>query len=54
MPGTQCTYIESFGEPWDLDNLFGFFYCKVKSKDGYLGLLPRRGEKGNLTFPMGE
>jgi hypothetical protein len=24
----------------NIDDLFGFFYCKIKCKYGYLGLLP--------------
>lgn len=35
------------------DNLFGWFYCKVKTSNHYLGLLPYRNEDGSLTFPNG-
>lgn len=54
MPGLNCQYIESYKQPLDLDQLFGFFYCKIKSNNGYLGLLPKRTEKGNLIFPTGK
>jgi len=41
MPGNECYFIESFEEKdLDLDKLFGFFYCKVKTNNLYLGLLP--------------
>lgn len=54
MPGHECTYIEDFSDKGlDLSTLFGFFYCKIKTKDGYLGLLPYKCE-GLLTHPLGE
>lgn len=35
--------IDYFNKPIELhDSLFGFFYCRVTSYDGYLGLLPYR------------
>nr|AAO37819.1 DNA polymerase [Blumeria hordei] len=54
IPGVKCTFIESI-KPEGLDsaNLFGFFYCKIKSSGNYLGLLPTR-TKTNLIFPVGE
>ena len=42
----KATYIElsqdevNKGKSLDLENLFGFFFCKVKTKDSYLGFLP--------------
>jgi hypothetical protein len=43
MPGYNCTYIEDFtGEELNLNELFGLFYAKVKTNNGYLGLLPVR------------
>lgn len=39
MPGHLCEYIES-KYTLNLNELFGFFYCKVKTNNGYLGLLP--------------
>lgn len=51
MPGHLCTYIENV-KTLDLSELFGFYYCKVKSKDSYLGLLPVH--KDGLIMPNGE
>jgi hypothetical protein len=58
MPGNICTFIESYkeDEPLDIknDNLFGFFYCDVKTPlDHYFGVLPYR-DNGLLTYPLGE
>jgi DNA polymerase type B, organellar and viral len=54
MPGLKCKYLQFTNQP-DLNNLFGFFYCKVKTPaNNYLGLLPYRTSKGNLLFPTGE
>jgi DNA polymerase type B, organellar and viral len=55
LPGCSCSYIESYDliKPLDLDNLFGFFYAKVVTDNGYLGLLPLRTDKG-LIFTNGE
>lgn len=55
MPGSICSYIESYNSnsPLNLDNLFGFFYAKVKTNNLYLGLLPVRTKTG-LIFPNGE
>ena len=51
IPSTECKYIEDFsGEGLILNNLFGFFYCKVKTSDTYLGLLPVH-LNGNLIYP---
>lgn len=60
MPGLECHYLETFThdtpdgpeQGLDLDNLFVFFYAKVKTNDQYLGLLPVKTEKG-LIFPNG-
>lgn len=52
MPGLKSKYIESYNHKFDLDNLFGFFYCKIKSSGNFLGLLPLRTSK-NLLFPVG-
>lgn len=56
--GNLCTYIETLTEEDSLDlqkdNLFGFFYCDVKTNEkDYLGLLPFR-QLGLLTYPLGE
>lgn len=54
LPGNECHYIEDLTEKGlNLDELFGFFFCKVKTKDDYLGLLPIH-EKGKLILPNGE
>src|ERR1700723_2112011 len=44
MPGLNCVYTDNINSNIGdiLDNLFGFYYCKIKTKDGYLGLLPHR------------
>lgn len=60
MPGTHCEYLETFDEKGlDLENLFGFFYAKVKTNNQYLGLLPVRstkisGTEKGLISPNGE
>nr|ADO51614.1 dnapol [Moniliophthora roreri] len=62
MPGLECNFIKSFtsinqrgrkDKGLDLDNLFGFFYAKVKTNNQYLGLLPLHKD-GKLIFPNGE
>ena len=35
-----------------MTDLFGFYFCKVKTNEGYLGLLPVH--KDGLTMPNGE
>lgn len=56
MPGNICKYVESHNQD-SLDitknNLFGFFYCDVKTNTDYIGLLPYRNN-GILTYPVGE
>jgi hypothetical protein len=61
MPGLDCKYIENYGITQSyvdtnvtLKDLFGFFYCKIKSSSNYIGLLPKRTEQGRLIFPNGE
>ena len=54
MPGTECEYIESFEDKGlDLENLFGFFYARVKTNDLYIGLLPIHKDN-RLILPNGE
>jgi hypothetical protein len=54
MPGTECKYLEDFTDNGlNLDSLFGFFEAKVKTNDGYFGLLPMKTKNG-LIFPNGE
>jgi hypothetical protein len=53
MPGLTATKVTFYNPIDDLENLFGFFYCKIKTpQDGYLGLLPVRLGTG-LNFPLG-
>jgi len=54
MPSLICKWLESYNsEGLDLDKLFGVFYAKVITNDGYLGLLPVRTKSG-LIFPNGK
>jgi len=55
MPGCRCNYLEDFSEKGldlEKDNLFGFFYCKIKTTNHYLGYLPFR-HNAMLTHPNG-
>ena len=53
MAGTSVTYVEYYDDnQYNLNDLFGFFYCKIETpKDLYLGLLPVRDL--GLIFPLG-
>jgi len=56
MPSNTCKYMESFDdEGFNLNKhqLFGFFYCDVKTTHGYMPILPLR-INGLLTYPEGE
>jgi hypothetical protein len=54
MPGNICSYIEDFtGKGLNLDELFGSFYCRVKTNNGYLGLLALH-INGSLILPNGD
>ncbi len=54
MPDTECYFLESFEDKGlDLDNLFGFFYARVKTNDLYIGLLPVH-INNRLICPNGE
>ncbi len=54
MPGNICVYLEDFsGEGLKLNDLFGFFHCKVITNNWYLGLLPIRTEYGRMINPNG-
>ena len=53
IPGLVCTNITYYKSKEDIDNLFGFFYCIIKTvADSYLGILPKRTTSG-LNFPLG-
>jgi len=52
MCSNKYTYVKAFNEKLILENLFGFFYCKIETTNHYLGLLPRR-DKGTLLMPNG-
>ena len=55
MPGLNCIYTDNINSNIGdiLNNLFGFYFCKIKTNDGYLGLLPHRTNNG-LIQPLGE
>lgn len=54
MPGLNCNKIIYYNSNEDIDNLFGFFYCKIEtSNNGFLGLLPVRSSSG-INFPLGK
>lgn len=58
FPGTKAKYID-FVKPLKgiQDDMFGYFYCKINTSKSIIkdiGLLPRRDEKGGLTYPLGE
>lgn len=53
MCGNKYTYLESYKEELNIDDLFGFFYCEIEASDNYLGLLPVKTEVG-LTMPVGK
>ena len=43
MPGLDCVNVNYYDNPINIDDLFGFFYCKIKTPIyDYLGLLPVR------------
>jgi len=59
MPGNNLEYIEisdfilNKSKGLELDKLFGFFYCHVKTNGGYIGLLPLH-LNSSLILPNGE
>ena len=55
FPGTECTWIESYNEEGlNLNEIYGFFYAKIKTKDDYIGLLPLHIKNNELISPNGE
>ena len=54
MPGTECEFIHSFEKKGlEIENLFGFFYAKIKTNNNYIGLLPIHLDN-HLICPNGE
>ena len=54
MPGSKCTLEDSKNSNLqNIPNIFGFFYCSIKTNNGYLGLLPVRTKEG-IIMPNGE
>lgn len=53
MPGHECKYVEysSTQKVSENSDLFGFYYCEVKTNNGYLGLLPVHNK--GLIMPNG-
>jgi hypothetical protein len=54
MPGLGCEYVSDIN--LELNNnldIFGFYYCKIKTSNNYLGLLPLRSKEG-IIMPNGE
>ena len=59
MPGCSVSYVEYYlteqDNIYNLEDLFGFFYCKVEApKDLYIGLLPVKDSNSGLIFPLGK
>ena len=55
MPGLECEFVPNINVKF-LENteLYGFYYSKVRSNDGYYGLLPLRNEDNSILMPNGE
>jgi|SRR5215469_225797 len=54
IPGDKCIFIEDCtNKGFDLNNLFGFYYCEIVTNNNYLGLLPVRTDSG-LVMPNGK
>lgn len=51
MPGLNCVK-ESFYQDKNIDDLFGFFYCKIEIENNYLGVLPVINKNNRVYFPM--
>ena len=53
MPGLDCSKVHYYKTTKNIDDLFGFYYCRIKTpSSGYLGLLPVRNKDG-INFPLG-
>jgi hypothetical protein len=54
MTGINCTYVEDLSSKGlNINELFGFFYCEIETKDQYLGLLPVHNDL-ELIMPNGK
>ena len=55
MPGLNCVYEEDINKNIRdiIKDLFGFYFCKIKTSDKYIGLLPFR-DKQSIIMPTGE
>ena len=52
MPGLLCTKVTCYIDKYNIDDLFGLFYCKIEAPlDLYLGLLPIRVNLG-IELPV--
>jgi hypothetical protein len=53
MPGLTCSKLTFYKDIDELESLFGFFYCRIKTNgNNYLGILPVRTDTG-IHFPTG-
>lgn len=47
MPGSKCIYKPNINSPIEnVQDLFGFYYCKIITNKQYIGLLPYRTKNG--------
>lgn len=53
LPGLDCKYHEYIKDKVNPEDIFGYYYCKVKSSNSYLGLLPIRTRDGSVILPNG-
>lgn len=54
MPGMECIYLSNINKKIKncINNLLGFYYCKIKTSNKYIGLLPVINIDG-ITMPNG-
>ena len=55
MPGINCVYIQDINKNIKdcYNDLFGFYYCKIKTTDHYFGFIPVRLDNGSIIMPNG-
>jgi hypothetical protein len=54
MPGLVCDKLIYYNHITDIEELFGFFYCKIEAPSNlYLGLLPPVRQNLGIVFPLG-